>query len=185
MCSPLASVLNHVHAYLFPGLPPGNSRGPLGTLIPSLRCVLLLRALALSLGRRSTTGPRVAEAGIDGFRNPSPSSGLAAVRWNLRRVWDSAVLDVSSAQSLYPFADFEVTGLHSGPESSVAGVPFLPVCPGRRFIRIPYTRLQDHQLLISRLLLRRQWLPETHQWVTQGQSATTTASQTRPTTTPT
>jgi len=69
--------MNIVCAYLLPGLP-GKSRGPLGTLMPSLKLVFLLRAL--SLGRRSATGLRVADAGIEGFRKPPSLSGLVAVR---------------------------------------------------------------------------------------------------------
>ena len=76
----VAQLLNNVCvcAYLLPGLP-GKSRGPLGTLMPSLKlCVFLLRAP--SLGRRSVSGLRVADAGIEGFRKPPSLSGFVAVR---------------------------------------------------------------------------------------------------------
>ena len=78
-CIPQAIELhvNIVYAYLLPGLP-GNSRGPLGTLMPSLVLVFLLRAP--SLGRRSATVLRVADAGIEGFRKPPSPSGFVAVR---------------------------------------------------------------------------------------------------------
>lgn len=63
--------------FRLPGLP-GKSRGPLGTLMPSLKLVFLLRAP--SLGRRSVSGRRVTDAGIEGFRKPPSPSGLVAVR---------------------------------------------------------------------------------------------------------
>lgn len=79
------------NTHLFPGLPPGYSRGPLGTLIFSLIVVLLLLALLFppKLGLRSGAS-LVAEAGREGLRN-CWSSGTGSVRWNLRRGRDSAV----------------------------------------------------------------------------------------------
>jgi len=114
-------------SYLFPGLPPGYSRGPLGTRIFSLIVVLLLLTLLLlKLGLRSGAASLVADAGKEGLRNCSLLSDTGSVRWNLRRGRDSAGVSVSvhttgareqrSSRRLY------VGSVHSPPESS--GMPF-------------------------------------------------------------